>query len=167
MSQLRGWTLARTYSPIYSVDVVAEDTSEAPQSPWRRETIARLALGGGLLFVGGWAYLASRFVRSGPRAAVGAFYTHLKPAVIGRVIRAFPGVLLFRNDRQELVALDRRCTHLGCRVRAAPDDSILCPCHGSRFSREGQPLRGPATRPLRRLRTSVGSQGGVVVHVRG
>lgn len=143
----------------------ADDTSAPPESPWRRETIARLAVGGGVLFVGGWAYLAARLLRSKPGAAVGALYTRLRPAAIGRALRTFPRALLFRNDRRELVALDRRCTHLGCRVRATSSDAILCPCHGSRFDREGQPLRGPATRPLRRLRTSVSPRGEVVVHV--
>lgn len=140
-------------------------TSEAPESPWRRETIARLALGGGLLFAGGWVYLAARLAQSAPGAVVGALYTHLKPSAVGRAIRAFPRALLLRNDRRELIALDRRCTHLGCRVEPASGDVIRCPCHGSRFNRDGQPTQGPATRPLRRLRTSVGPQGGVVVHV--
>jgi Rieske Fe-S protein len=138
----------------------------APESSWRRETLARLALGGGLLFVGGWAYLAFRLVRSGPRAAARVLRTGLRPGAIGRAIRTFPRALLLRGDHDALVALDRRCTHLGCRVRTTAGEApIVCPCHGSRFDREGTPLRGPATRPLRRLRTSLDSRGGVVVHV--
>ncbi len=42
------------------------------------------------------------------------------------------------------------CTHMGCQVAWNPDsDSWECPCHGSRFSREGIPLDAPATFPLR------------------
>ncbi len=45
-------------------------------------------------------------------------------------------------------ALSSRCTHLGCRLRPADDDTLVCPCHGSRFDATGQPRRGPAREPL-------------------
>jgi len=146
--------------------VAHDEPTDAPESGWRRETIARLALGGGLLFAGGWAYLALRLVRSAPRQASRAIRTGLRPGAVGRAIRTFPMAFLFRGRGREVVALDRRCTHLGCRVRASSGgDQLLCPCHGSRFDRQGKPLRGPATRPLRRFRTSVDSRGEVVIHV--
>ncbi len=41
------------------------------------------------------------------------------------------------------------CTHLGCITQWKPElDLIACPCHGSRFSRDGTVLHGPAPRPL-------------------
>jgi cytochrome b6-f complex iron-sulfur subunit len=51
----------------------------------------------------------------------------------------------------ELVALDLTCTHLGCTVTATPE-GFACPCHGSRFSSEGEVLKGPAPQALKRLR---------------
>jgi Rieske Fe-S protein len=39
------------------------------------------------------------------------------------------------------------CTHEGCEVDRA-GDSLLCPCHGSRFSLDGTVERGPAEDPL-------------------
>lgn len=46
-------------------------------------------------------------------------------------------------------AVSRTCTHLGCRVNFLEDkDFIECPCHQSRFSRQGQRLSGPAERNL-------------------
>lgn len=43
------------------------------------------------------------------------------------------------------------CTHLGCEVSYDPEQvQWLCPCHGSRFNQEGQPLEGPAVSPLAR-----------------
>jgi cytochrome b6-f complex iron-sulfur subunit len=46
-------------------------------------------------------------------------------------------------------ALSSVCTHLGCVTRYQPDEGlIVCPCHGSRFSLEGEVLAGPAPRPL-------------------
>jgi Rieske Fe-S protein len=49
-----------------------------------------------------------------------------------------------------LLALDLTCTHLGCTVRAT-ERGFSCPCHGSRFGRAGDLLKGPAPRALRRL----------------
>jgi Rieske Fe-S protein len=42
-----------------------------------------------------------------------------------------------------------RCTHLGC-VLAFDDaeETWDCPCHGSRYDREGQVICGPAVTPL-------------------
>lgn len=37
------------------------------------------------------------------------------------------------------------CPHMGCRLEWNPDEqSFDCPCHGSRFDREGQLIDGPA-----------------------
>lgn len=68
------------------------------------------------------------------------------------------GALVYRQARIALVrdgeafhALSLVCTHLGCTATVTPRD-IVCPCHGSAFDRAGNVLRGPADRPLRRLR---------------
>jgi cytochrome b6-f complex iron-sulfur subunit len=57
-----------------------------------------------------------------------------------------------------LLALYRKCTHLGCVVPWRPDEQsedsleasgrFNCPCHGSRFDRYGVVKGGPAPRPL-------------------
>ena len=57
-----------------------------------------------------------------------------------------------------LLALYRKCTHLGCVVPWRPDEQsednlagsgrFNCPCHGSRFDRHGVVKGGPAPRPL-------------------
>jgi Rieske Fe-S protein len=54
------------------------------------------------------------------------------------------------RDGAGLAALDLTCTHLGCTVRAT-EQGFSCPCHGSRFGRAGEVLKGPAPRALRRL----------------
>ena len=43
------------------------------------------------------------------------------------------------------------CTHLGCQVNwNTAERSWDCPCHGSRFSPEGDVLQGPAVHRLER-----------------
>jgi Rieske Fe-S protein len=54
------------------------------------------------------------------------------------------------REGSELLAIDLTCTHLGCTVRAT-EQGFSCPCHGSRFGRGGDVLKGPAPRALRRL----------------
>ena len=50
------------------------------------------------------------------------------------------------------IALDDRCTHLGCRYKWNDSKGIFeCPCHGSEFDIQGHVLRGPASRPLKSL----------------
>lgn len=46
------------------------------------------------------------------------------------------------------------CTHLGCTVDVV-GERLLCPCHGSTYDREGNVLRGPAERALRRYPLTV------------
>lgn len=44
-----------------------------------------------------------------------------------------------------------RCPHLGCALKwNAQEHSWDCPCHGSRFSKDGQLLDNPATGNLKR-----------------
>ncbi len=46
-------------------------------------------------------------------------------------------------------ALSAICTHLGCITQWSPDlELIACPCHGSRFKKDGTVDQGPAPRPL-------------------
>ena len=71
------------------------------------------------------------------------------------------GALVFRDERLALVrdgggfyALSLVCTHLGCTVTVS-EDALSCPCHGSSFDRQGRVLKGPADRPLERMKVEL------------
>ena len=111
----------------------------------RRTFITTIALGiasAGML----WRYLTPRtaerrnlIVTTG-RAAV--------PAE-GALVYREEGVAIMREG-ETVYALGLVCTHLGCTVTVT-DDGLSCPCHGSRFDRQGRVLKGPADRPLPRM----------------
>jgi carotenoid phi-ring synthase / carotenoid chi-ring synthase len=54
------------------------------------------------------------------------------------------------------LALDARCTHMGCKVNWTPADAeFVCPCHGGRYDRAGKNIAGPPPAPLNKLGTRV------------
>jgi Rieske Fe-S protein len=115
-----------------------------PQS--RRKFISTLGLllGSGVLL---WRYLTPTVAR--------------RRQVLARASRAdvpVEGALVFSQERVALMregdaihALGLVCTHLGCTVTVT-GSGLSCPCHGSRFDRQGKVLKGPADRPLNRLK---------------
>lgn len=68
------------------------------------------------------------------------------------------------HTQEGFFALTAICTHLGCMTAWKPElGMIACPCHGSRFNREGVKLAGPAPKPLPWLRTWVSDDGDIMV----
>jgi Rieske Fe-S protein len=61
---------------------------------------------------------------------------------------------VIHNREGEIVAYSLICTHLGCTIENDGDE-FACPCHGSRFDKNGVVLKGPAQRPLQKLRVNV------------
>lgn len=56
-------------------------------------------------------------------------------------------VYLYPADGGGYGAVLTRCTHRGCQVEPWRD-RLVCPCHGSAFTRDGAVIEGPAERPL-------------------
>lgn len=68
------------------------------------------------------------------------------------------------HAKEGFFAMSAVCTHLGCLTAWKPELGIIaCPCHGSKFSREGVKLEGPAPKPLPWLRTWVSDEGDLMV----
>ena len=70
-------------------------------------------------------------------------------------------VYVFSNP-EGLHAISSICTHLGCLV-AITETGFQCPCHGSKFNRQGKVIAGPAPRPLPWLEISQNIDGTLVI----
>lgn len=66
-------------------------------------------------------------------------------------------------DDDGLYAISSVCTHLGCIVYKT-DWGFQCPCHGSRYDKDGKVIRGPAPRPLSWYEISQHEDGSLVVN---
>jgi len=71
------------------------------------------------------------------------------------LVQSIAGVfLLSRTSATAFSAIEAVCTHEGCTITGADGDIYVCPCHGSRYSRNGQVVNGPATASLRKYATT-------------
>lgn len=58
----------------------------------------------------------------------------------------------YRDGKGKLHLVDTTCTHMGCEVQWNDAETTWdCPCHGSRYSVEGDIIEGPALKPLKKL----------------
>jgi Rieske Fe-S protein len=71
------------------------------------------------------------------------------------LVQSIAGVfLLSRTSASAFTAIDAVCTHEGCTITGADGTTYVCPCHGSRYNRNGQVLAGPAKASLRQFATT-------------
>ena len=62
-------------------------------------------------------------------------------------------VAVYRTASGKIVKLSPVCTHMGCMVQWNTTGKTWdCPCHGSRFKKEGEVMNGPASTPLIKLK---------------
>ena len=55
----------------------------------------------------------------------------------------------YRDEQGNLHLVNTTCTHMGCELNwNSAEKSWDCPCHGSRFSYDGNVIEGPALEPL-------------------
>ncbi len=93
---------------------------------------------------------------------------------VGRPSDFAPGSVTFLAEHRLFVfntpegffALSAVCTHLGCTVRDDGERGFACPCHGSRYQRDGRVAAGPAPWPLPCYALSLSGHGELVVDTR-
>ena len=65
-------------------------------------------------------------------------------------------VVVTQPKKGDFKAFTAVCTHQGCLVTQVTGGSIVCPCHGSKFSIEdGSPQAGPAQSALASKKVTV------------
>jgi Rieske Fe-S protein len=106
------------------------------------KTVGLLTVSAGLL----WRYLTPR---SAERRNLVVKVSSADVPVEGALVYREARVAVMRAEKT-VYALGLVCTHLGCTVTVT-DDGLSCPCHGSRFDRQGRVVKGPADRPLQRM----------------
>jgi len=61
-------------------------------------------------------------------------------------------VAVYRDENKMLHAYTAVCPHLGCVVQWNEEEhSFDCPCHGSRFTKYGEVINGPANTNLKEI----------------
>jgi Rieske Fe-S protein len=71
------------------------------------------------------------------------------------LVESVAGVFLVsRTAESAFTAIDAVCSHQSCTVTNADGTTYVCPCHGSRYDRNGRVLGGPATAALRQFQTT-------------
>ena len=96
---------------------------------------------------------AGQFSGSGVRVNVaGSALADVGGAVL---VQSTAGVfLLARTGASAFSAVDAVCSHESCTITGFDGATYVCPCHGSRYSRNGQVTAGPARASLRQFSTT-------------
>ncbi len=140
--------------------------TEEPSGLNRRQFFVRMGLGslvvagmGTALF--GYQYLSPNVLyEPSPVVNVGKPDQYPADSVTLDVVNAIYVV----HAPEGFYALQATCTHLGCLTAWNSElDLIACPCHGSKFRRDGSKIEGPAPRPLPWLRVSLSDEGDLMV----
>lgn len=137
-----------------------------PKNASRREFFAKLGMGSLVVAAAGTGlfsyeyfspnvlFEASPIIKAGKPDQFAANTVTLDPQ---------SGIYLV-NGAKGFYALGAICTHLGCLTAWKPElDLIACPCHGSRFNRDGVKVAGPAPDPLPWLKVWLSEDGYIMV----
>ncbi len=154
---------------------------EKPDPPKdRREFFVTLGIGAGLAALGaqGLASLRSLVPNVSYDAPTTVKLGHPQEFPDGMKFLPDQRLYVFREGKV-LHAISAVCTHLGCTVRAEALSQVetrtvegsplrlthrfLCPCHGSKYSGDGENVAGPAPKPLAWYHLSIAVDDGQLV----
>ncbi len=61
------------------------------------------------------------------------------------------GPIIISKEENQTKIFSSRCTHLGCMINKVEGNEIICPCHGSKYDKNGIPTKGPSIKALTKL----------------
>jgi Rieske Fe-S protein len=92
---------------------------------------------------------------TGSQVQIAAAGSPLNDAGGAALVQSIAGpYLVSRTGTSSFTAVEAVCTHEGCTITETDGSIYVCPCHGSRYSRSGQVVGGPATASLRQHQTT-------------
>ena len=143
-----------------------EIQSEAGGAFDRRQFFVRLGLGSLSVAAAGTAVFAYQFLSPNvlyePAPVVNAGKPESYP-LDSVTLDVNSGIYLI-HAKEGFFALGAVCTHLGCLTARKPQLGIIaCPCHASKFKRDGEKIEGPAPKPLPWFRTWLSDEGELMV----
>lgn len=133
----------------------ARETSRTPPKPVTRREFLNYAWGAATVVLLAEAGV-SAFMFALPRFKEGEFGGTFSvgpasgmPAEDAPPVKNLDGQFWLSNDPDGVRAIYRVCTHLGC-LYEWKDQTFRfeCPCHGSKFHKDGKYIEGPAPRSL-------------------
>ena len=150
---------------------MAEENKDKPQVPAhpaidRREFFVRMGIGSLGIAAAGTAVFGYQFLSPNVLYEPSPVVNMGKPEgyALDSVTLDVNARIFVVHDKQGFFALSAVCTHLGCLTAWKPEtDTIACPCHGSKFTREGVKKEGPAPAPLPWLRMWLSDEGELMV----
>jgi nitrite reductase/ring-hydroxylating ferredoxin subunit len=134
-------------------------TMDGSETLGRRRFLAVLA--------GAAATSACSGPNSGPAAFGDVSAGSVKNVAVGALALVGSEPVVLGRDAAGLYAMTVTCTHQGCEVEpvgTGTSATLSCPCHGSRFDRNGGVVRGPASSPLVHFAVDVDASGNITIH---
>jgi Rieske Fe-S protein len=78
----------------------------------------------------------------------------LLPGQGGVLKEGLKPIAVYRDESGKIHRSSAVCVHMGCIVQWNDEEkSFDCPCHGSRFTYDGQVINGPANKNLNQVQT--------------
>jgi Rieske Fe-S protein len=76
----------------------------------------------------------------------------LEPGQGAILSKGLKRLAIYKDEGNRVHAFSAVCPHMGCMVQwNAEEKSFDCPCHGSRFTKDGVVINGPATVGLEKI----------------
>ena len=102
----------------------------------------------GVAILAGISGLWYKLISTEKKLSINKIFTaNLNP---NKPIIFYPECIIVTNADQ-ISVFSSHCSHLGCAINETKNGNLVCPCHGSSFDENGNPVKGPAIKPLKKL----------------